>query len=318
MTAISIDSLSYSHQSAWTLRRKVAVHPFSLEINEGESFGFLGHNGAGKTTTIKCILDLIKIHSGTISLFGIPHTDHRARSQIGYIPEHPYFYDHLTVRETLALYGDLYGLQRSDRNTRVTTTAERVGIGDRLDKKIRSLSKGLMQRVALAQAIIADPKLLILDEPFSGLDPMGRRAFREIFTELKSHGTTLFIASHILSDIEHLCDRASIMSQGKLLRVIDLKDLPSLTESTYEITLQRDATLPATCTQSEVSTTFDGKTIRLTFPTRTHAESALAQCMQAGIEIVSFAQRSGTLEELFVSTIKKDQTSPDSATGAAP
>lgn len=221
---LEITALSYVYRGNWMVGRKKAVQNLNLEIFEGESFGFLGHNGAGKTTTIKCILNLIKPSTGSVKIFGKSATEVSAREKIGYVPEQPYFYDYLTVAEILQMYAQLSGLHSHDRDNAITQALAAVNMGDRVGASMRSLSKGLTQRIAIAQAIVAKPKLLILDEPFSGMDPIGRKEFRELFLNLKKQGTTIFICSHILSDVELLCDRVSIMSQGELKGVFDIRD----------------------------------------------------------------------------------------------
>lgn len=222
---LEINNISYVYRGDWLINKIQALKNISLEVFGGEAFGFLGHNGAGKTTSIKCILNLIRPSSGEIKLFGENSRRTSCRQMIGYLPEQPYFYDHLSVEETLAFYAQLSGLGARNLSRSVTETLEKVGLTSRRKQAMRSLSKGLTQRVALAQAIVARPKLLILDEPFSGLDPVGRKQFRQILLELKAQGCTLFMSSHILSDVEQICDRASVLVQGELKGVVNVKDL---------------------------------------------------------------------------------------------
>ena len=225
--ALEISDISYSYREDWTGKVIKALRPLTLSIAAGECFGFLGHNGAGKTTTIKCILSLIKPNSGSIRIFGLDSSLAKSRAILGYVPEQPYFYDHLTVEEILALYGRLSGLAGVTLFHRIQEVLNRLNIADRRSVRMRSLSKGLTQRVAIAQALLHEPRLLILDEPFSGLDPIGRKEVREVIVEEKDKGTTIFMSSHVLSDVELLCDRASVLAKGQLKGVFNLKDLGS-------------------------------------------------------------------------------------------
>ncbi len=221
---LEIKDLSYSYKSEWLGKPYNALKDINLDLHEGECFGFLGHNGAGKTTTIKCILSLTRIKSGSIKIFGKEHSLAASRENVGYLPEQPYFYDYLTVNETMELYATLAGVNNSDLKTAVREALDLVKISSRAKNRMRTLSKGLTQRVAMAQAIVAKPKLLILDEPFSGLDPIGRKEFRELISNLNRSGVAIFMSSHILSDVEDLCGRASIMASGELKGIYNLKD----------------------------------------------------------------------------------------------
>lgn len=206
----------------WTYRRIPAVEDLSFAVHEGEVFGLIGHNGAGKTTTFKILTGLLHPSRGQVLWVGKPEAGPRARRLVGFAPEQPYFYDYLTVRETLDFYGQLYGLPHPERQRRIAELAERFGLGPKLDARLRTLSKGNLQRVAVAQAILHRPKLAILDEPMSGLDPLGRRAMREFIAELRSEGTTVLFSSHVLSDAELLCQRVGILARGRLQEIVSL------------------------------------------------------------------------------------------------
>ncbi len=221
-TALEFDSVSHLYKDDWTRKTIEALKPLSLKIEEGECFGFLGHNGAGKTTTIKCLLGLIATYSGSIKIFGKNAQHSVNRRGIGFVPEQPYFYDYLTVAELLRYYGKLSGINSTELSAATKEVLSRLMISDLESKKMRGLSKGLTQKVALAQALLHRPKLLILDEPFSGLDPVGRKVVRDVIAEEKARGTTIFMSTHILSDVELLCDRASILSKGQLKGVVKL------------------------------------------------------------------------------------------------
>lgn len=232
---LKIENLSKTFRSHWVYKPIRAVHDVSLEIEHGESFGFLGSNGAGKTTTIKCILGLIHKTQGEIYFKGKKLNLATQHQEIGFLPEQPYFYEHLSVFETLDFFARLYGLKGTERKKRVLATLERVGLSRRLKTNVRALSKGLQQRLGFAQAIINEPELLLLDEPFSGLDPIGRKEMRNMINELHDKGTTIFMSSHILPDVEDLCDRISIMKNGSIKKIFKLSDVPKLFGETYEI-----------------------------------------------------------------------------------
>lgn len=198
-------------------RRKTAVNGLTIEVPEGIIFGFLGPNGAGKTTTIKMILDFLRPTKGSVRIFGKPATDQSARAEIGYLPEQPYFHKFLKPVEVAAMHAALSGIDRSETSSRALRALERAGISDYADTPIGRLSKGLTQRVAIAQALVADPKLLILDEPTSGLDPIGRRHTRDLLGQLRNEGKTVFLSSHLLSEVESLCDIVAVLKAGELV-----------------------------------------------------------------------------------------------------
>ena len=243
---LELVEVSKHFRSNWTLRPVRAVDGLSLAVHEGRVFGLIGHNGAGKTTTFKLLVGLLRPSRGTLLWEGAPLNGHQQRGAFGFSPEQPYFYDYLTVRETLNLYGQLYGLNAAERRSRIVELAEQFRIGHKLDAAMRSLSKGTLQRVAVAQAILHRPRLAILDEPMSGLDPAGRKDMRELILSLKETGTTVLFSSHILSDAEALCDQVAILADGRLGEVIDL-DREAAAVSSYTLTFvgAPDATIGA-------------------------------------------------------------------------
>jgi len=209
-------------RSNWTLRAARVVDRLSFAVAAGEVFGLIGHNGAGKTTAFKLLMGLLRPTSGTLLWEGTAIEWNHPRQGIGFSPEQPYFYDYLTVAETLNFYGQLYGMNAAARRARINELADEFHIGSKLHAPMRTLSKGTLQRVAVAQAILHRPRLVILDEPMSGLDPVGRKEMRDRIVSLKTHGTTVLFSSHILSDAEALCDRVAILASGRLQEVIDL------------------------------------------------------------------------------------------------
>ncbi|MFO0652741.1 MAG: ABC transporter ATP-binding protein [Polyangiales bacterium] len=193
-----------------------AVKGITFEVRRGEIFGFLGPNGAGKTTTIKTLLGLIFPTRGEAKLFGIPAVDPEARRRVGYLPENPYLYQYLSAMEIMDLFGRLAGIPTAKRHAQSKELLQRVGLGSVMDRPVRGFSKGMLQRAGLAQALLGDPELLILDEPMTGLDPIGRKEVRDLILEERSRGRTVMFSSHILSDVEMLCDRVAIVNRGEL------------------------------------------------------------------------------------------------------
>jgi ABC-2 type transport system ATP-binding protein len=222
------------------LRKKErrALLPLSLSVAEGEIFGYLGPNGAGKTTTLKLLMHLIFPTAGGARILGLDYRDPRVKAQIGFLPEQPYFYDHLTAAELLDYYAQLSGVPAEERRRRIPAMLERVGLGDVGRLQLRKFSKGMLQRVGLAQAILHDPKVLFLDEPMSGLDPIGRREVRDLILQLKEEGKTIFFSTHILSDAEALCDRVAILHLGELRGVGSVSQLTPAGPAKVEVVWQ--------------------------------------------------------------------------------
>src|SRR3984893_13304523 len=219
----------------WRKRPKHALKPLHLAVKEGEIFGFLGPNGAGKTTTLKMLMGLVFPTSGSARILGKEINDPEIKGQIGFLPEQPYFYDYLTAGELLEYYGQISGIPAKQRSRKVVELLDRVGLGDAADVQLRKFSKGMLQRAGIAQAILHDPKVVFLDEPMSGLDPMGRREVRELMEQLKQEGKTVFFSTHILSDAEALCDRVAIVNRGELKGVGKVADLTSTVQGRVDV-----------------------------------------------------------------------------------
>jgi ABC-2 type transport system ATP-binding protein len=226
MTAIRTEELSKDYLVGfWRPRPYRALDRLTLAVEEGEVFGFLGPNGAGKSTTLKLLMGLIFPTSGWATILGRPVGDLAMRRRIGFLPETPYFYDYLTAEELLEYYAGLSGLNGADRSRRVTGVLDEVGIGAERRMRLRTYSRGMIQRVGVAQALVAGPDVVFFDEPMSGLDPLGRRDLRQLMLRLRDRGCTVFFSSHILSDAEALCSRVGIVARGRLVaegRVADL------------------------------------------------------------------------------------------------
>ena len=224
MPIIEMDSLSKVYKTEFSRKKVYALTDLSLDVNEGEVFGFLGPNGAGKSTTIKMLIDLIRPTSGQLKIAGRKTSDMKVKKLIGYLPENPYFYDHLSAKELLKFGGRSCNMDSALIKSRSDSLLEQLELTEAMKRPLRSYSKGMVQRAGLALALIHDPQILILDEPMSGLDPTGRRKVFDLILKLKDEGKTIFFSSHILHDIERLCDRAAILVNGKLSRLVDVKE----------------------------------------------------------------------------------------------
>jgi ABC-2 type transport system ATP-binding protein len=235
---IDIDAISKTYKEGLAGKRVKALKQLSLKVPKGEVFGFLGPNGAGKSTTIKSLINLIRPDSGRISISGIDVNDPKVRRIVGFLPENPYFYDHLTAKELLWFGGSASGLSRSVIVERTELLLGKVGLEDAGSRRLSTYSKGMVQRAGLALALIHDPDVVILDEPMSGLDPLGRRMVVDLIIDLKQAGKTVFFSSHILNDIERLCDRVGIISRGQLLKVGQLEGLLSKGQSLEDVFLE--------------------------------------------------------------------------------
>lgn len=234
--AIDLKDIKRSFKNHFWQKKKQVLEDISLQIREGEVFGFLGPNGAGKTTTIKIITGLIKPDSGCVSIFGMTPHSLSAKQRIGFLPESPYFYEHLTGYEFLKIHAVLSNLKKYKERT--FNLLERVGLKDAMHVQLRSYSRGMLQRIGIAQAMIGSPDLLILDEPLTGLDPIGRKEIKDLILEEKSKGTTIFFSSHILPDAEAVCDRIGIVIQGKITEIGDMSTLLKKGLQAGKITLE--------------------------------------------------------------------------------
>lgn len=304
---IEIENLSKDYEVGfWKKRRIRALDDLSLQVESNQIFGFLGGNGAGKTTTIKILMGLIFPTGGRAKILGTDISDVRMRSRIGYCPENPYFYDYLKPRELMNYFGELFGLNRAQRNRKTEELLTRVGLDEKdWNKQLRKFSKGMLQRVGLAQALINEPEIVFLDEPMSGLDPIGRREIRELISELRAGGTTVFMSTHILSDIEALCDRVAILRGGRLAATGNLDELLSESGAAqiYEVSVKGVA---AAVLESELKR-IAGATIsakpsgaNIQIENEKDIDLILPIIRNAGGSLVSVQPVKQSLEELFV------------------
>jgi len=289
-----------------TFGEKVAVAGLTLSVEQGEVFGFLGPNGAGKTTSIKMLLGLIAPTSGSGRLLGASLGDPRSRQRVGFLPEHFRFHDWLSGSEFLTLHADLYGVPRSVSRGRVAELLELVGLSDHAGQKLRQYSKGMLQRIGLAQSLLNQPELVFLDEPTSGLDPVGRRLVRDIIRDLRQRGTTVFLNSHLLSEVEITCDRVAFIKYGEMIRVSPLKALVE-GELTVEVRARKltpeiAAGLSRWCRSVRV----DGEALSLTVA----GESALPEVnrylVEQGAEVYALRPQQISLEDLFIQIVGTD------------
>src|SRR4030095_14941001 len=308
MAVVEINNLTKDYEVGFLRKRKVrALDGLSLSIEGGQIFGFLGANGAGKTTTLKILMRLIFPTAGTARILGHDIENISVDQRIGDLPENPYFYDYLTAREFLDYCAQLFGLDGSERRKRTAYLLARVGLDEkRWDTQLRKFSKGMLQRVGLAQSIINDPEIVFLDEPMSGLDPSGRREVRDLIAALRREGKTVFMCSHILSDIEILCDRVAILRGGKLSQVGRLDDLRQQSPGSNQVEIivsgaTRESIAAALPTEATLSIAETAGGLRIEVPDQTYVDPVLAALRKANGTLVAVQPIRQSLEELFVS-----------------
>lgn len=311
---IEIENLTKDYETGFWKKKKVrALDGLTLNVKPGQIFGFLGGNGAGKTTTIKILMRLLFPSAGSAKILGSDISDVKSHSRIGYCPENPYFYDYLTARELMDYFGELFGYDAAKRKEKTEHLLSGVGLDEKdWNKQLRKFSKGMLQRVGLAQSLINDPEIVFLDEPMSGLDPIGRREVRELIAGLRDNGMTVFMSTHILSDIEALCDEVAILRRGKLAATGNLDDL--LTQSgeqqSFEINVKGitagDLDLGGSAI---VSAKAHGANIQVT--DENEIDAVLQAVKKAGGKLVSVQPVKQSLEELFVKeTVDRSTPAP--------
>jgi len=306
MIAIEILGLAKTYSVGfWRKRAKCALRPLNLTIHEGEIFGFLGANGAGKTTTLKLLMGLVFPTAGTARILGMEINDPRMKAQIGFLPEQPYFYDYLTAGELLEYFAQLSGVPSGERRRRVAAVLTQVGLADIGNLQLRKFSKGMLQRVGIAQAILHNPKVLFFDEPMSGLDPVGRREVRDLMEELKQAGKTIFFSTHILSDAESLCDRVAIIHQGELRGVGAVADLTSSVEGKVEV-VWLASEIPASIRALVSECHISGDTVRAVV-LEGNQDALIDALRRERLRIVSVTPVRTSLEEYFVRKLKPSE-----------
>jgi ABC-2 type transport system ATP-binding protein len=308
MDAIRTDALTKHYTVGfWRPRPYLALDDLTLQVGVGEVFGFLGPNGAGKTTTLKLLMQLIYPTSGRAEILGKPVGDLDVKRRIGYLPENPYFYDYLTAEELLEYFAALFGFDGAERHRRASALLDEVGIGAERRLQLRKFSKGMLQRVGIAQALINDPEVVFLDEPMSGLDPLGRREIREMILRLRDRGCTVFFSSHVLSDAETLCNRVAILARGKLVAAGRLSEMLAFQVRGWELVVS-GLTEPVLARARERGHVKGAVAVgegryALELPLSPPPEQTLAELVTHGAALVSLTPVRETLEDFFVEQV---------------
>lgn len=308
MLAIETTNLTKDYPVGfWRKRPKRVLEGLSIQVEKGEVFGLLGPNGAGKSTTLKILLHLVFPTSGTARILGKELHDVSAHERIGFLPENPYFYDYLTAEEFLNYAGALFSLPAAERRRRTVRLLEQVGLTGSRNLQLRKFSKGMVQRLGIAQALINDPELVFLDEPMSGLDPLGRREVRDLILGLKEQGKTVFFSTHILSDAETLCDRVAILNLGRLQGCGELKEMLAMGIASTEIVMES----PRQELLGELKiyggdAVRTGDRVRVAIPKESDVPAVLGRILQAGARIISVNPVKMSLEDYFLAQVAKD------------
>ncbi|MFZ6026877.1 MAG: ATP-binding cassette domain-containing protein [Chloroflexota bacterium] len=285
---------------------KVAVRDLTLAVERGEVFGFLGPNGAGKTTSVKMLLGLVRPTSGSAAVLGVPIGQAKARQKVGFLPEHFRFHDWLKAAEFLRLHADLYHIPPKRSRQRIPELLALVGLSEHANQKLRTFSKGMLQRVGLAQALLDDPKLVFLDEPTSGLDPVGRRMVRDIIRDLRGRGTAVFLNSHLLSEVEITCDRVAFVKHGEVLRVDTLN---TLVQGELSVTIRGQGFTPdvvAGLKQWGQNVRIDGEHCSLTLAGEVDLPEINRYLVAQGVDVFALTPQKVSLEDLFIQIVGTD------------
>ena len=302
MATLTIDA----YQLRKTYGARTAVRDLTLQVARGEAFGFLGPNGAGKSTSIKMLLGLVKPTGGSALLLGKPVGTREVRARIGFLPEHFRFYDWLSASELILFHGRLSGLTEDVLRHKIPQLLERVGLGAQHNKPIRSFSKGMMQRVGLAQAIVNDPEILFLDEPTSGLDPAGRKLVREVIVEQRSRGATVFLNSHLLGEVEQSCDRVAFIRDGRIVRMCEMGGWQS-NETEVAIKVARmNSTAMERLQEFTQDLRLEGQVLRLRATQEEHLPEVIRCLVENCVEVFSVIPQRVTLEDLFLQMMGPD------------
>lgn len=299
---IRIEHLQKTYRSGFLMKPKLALKDFSLHVEPGQIYGFIGPNGAGKSTTIKVLTGLLNYDSGKVLVDGRSPRDVNSRKSIGYTPEQPYFYDYLTGRELMKFYGRLVGLEGTELNSRIEWALELLHANkDWIDRRLRSYSKGMMQRVGIAQSILSKPKLVILDEPMSGLDPMGRRDVREAIQELNREGVTIFYSSHLLSDVEAISHRVAMIVDGKIVREGSVEEITESCGVEYHVRTRQ------AIVQNDLpeGVSLAGHPQEYVCINDNARDSLLGYCLKNGVSIERIEHKRPSLEDILTEEIAR-------------
>jgi ABC-2 type transport system ATP-binding protein len=302
---IAVDGLVKDFRPGFGIVRKRVLHGISFGVRQGEVFGFVGPNGAGKTTTLKILMGLIHSQGGSARILGHDIRESEFRRHVGFLPENPYFYDYLTGREFLDFYAKVSGVPRSERAPRIASLLEEVGLSHAADARLRTYSKGMLQRVGIAQAIVHDPSIVFLDEPMSGLDPIGRKEIRDLILRLNGEGKTIFMNTHILSDVEMLCHRVAILVKGRIRFEGAIDDMPADGVGT-DVVLSRMAPDVVLAMQERFETEIHGRGDRIELRVEDkRVPELLGMGLEAGAEVISVTPHRASLESIFLSAVQE-------------
>lgn len=306
---VEVDQIVKDFRPGFGLRRKRILHGVSFSVREGEIYGFVGPNGAGKTTTLKLLMGLIRPSGGSARILGCDVSRSDFRNHIGFLPENPYFYTYLSAREILHFYARLSGVPSSQRAGRVDELIHRVGLDHAADARLRTYSKGMLQRVGIAQALVHDPEVVFLDEPMSGVDPIGRKEIRDIILELKAEGKTVLMNTHILSDVEMICDRVAIIVKGKIRYEGRIGDFLTADEMRSDVVLSH---LPPEL-GDRFEEDFGGRVHGVGDRIELHVlekqvDGLLRVALEAGAEVVSVTPNRMSLERIFLKAVEQSES----------
>jgi ABC-2 type transport system ATP-binding protein len=297
--------LNKAYRSGFRMKRVQALVDLDLEVGRGETFGFLGPNGAGKTSLIKILMGLAKPTSGRAEVFGKPVSDAQVKSRIGFLPESPYFYDYLTAREFLELAARLAGVPGRETGGRVDQLLKLVRMEHAARSQMRGFSRGMLQRMGIAQALVGDPELVILDEPMGGLDPIGRKEFRDIIVSLKDRGKTVFFSTHILPDVEMICDRVGIIIAGRIVNVGLLSEILTDEVESIEVTVRgAQGKFRKAMERIAQHSIESGEMLQLVVRTEEEVDKVMAICREAGARLHALVPRKRTLEDHFMAHVR--------------
>jgi len=304
---VSVRGIVKDFRPGFGLRRKRVLHGIDFDVHEGEIFGFVGPNGAGKTTTLKILMGLIRANAGDAEILGHRVGETAFRRHVGFLPENPYFYDYLTGREILDFYARLSGVSGADRRRRVDTLLEQVALEGAADARLRTYSKGMLQRIGIAQALVHDPQVVFLDEPMSGLDPIGRKQIRDLILQLHAEGKTVFMNTHILSDVEMVCDRVAILVKGRIRYAGRIEEFLDAKDHETAIVLAGVSPELVERFEEKYQARVRGKGEQIEFLLQDkHKTEMLEEALGFGVEVRSVTPHRVSLESVFLSAVEAD------------